>query len=45
VDSKECDESNRAQRMRLNAGPILGDGLFPQEGHLQHFDEASGRPA
>jgi hypothetical protein len=45
VDGKERDESNRARRMRLNARPILSDGLFPQEGHVQHFDEASGRSA
>ena len=41
MDSQERDESNRARRTRLNAGPVLGDGLFPQEGDVQHVDEAS----
>jgi hypothetical protein len=41
VGSQECDESNRARRTCLNAGPVLGDGLFPQEGYVQHVDEAS----
>jgi hypothetical protein len=41
MDSQECDESNRARRTRLNAGPVLGDALFPQEGDVQHGNEAS----
>jgi len=35
------DEGSRARRARLNGGPVGSDGLFPEEGHVQHLDAAS----
>jgi hypothetical protein len=41
MSSQERDESNRPRRTRRDVDPVFGDGLFPQEGHVQHGEEAS----
>jgi hypothetical protein len=35
------DKGNRTRRTRPDAGPLAGDGLLPQNRHMQHFTLAS----
>ena len=41
MGDQEADEGKRAGRTGPDPGPVVGDGLLPQERHVQHSDPAS----